>query len=414
MVISKSPACVLTALVEGATEKWAKQRKAEERDANARLRRNDRMIRYVRPRTIRDAAFSVLPQAYAAAAGNVGLANARQIFYAARPEILRITGKDDLGYQYFCQTLLIDFMETYPDKVKNWDVVWDDRGHFTEPHDGETFGLGTRKVRGYLQNNYSHELEEAGFKRAKVKTHGPDGRFGAVMFVEKEGFGPIFEAAETAEKFDIAIMSTKGMSVTAARMLVDRMCAKYNIRLLTLHDFDIAGFSIGKTVGSDTRRYCFRNKIKVIDIGLRLTDVNEMDLASEDVSLGNVCHTKLRARLKRNGATAEEIDFLMSGERVELNAMSSDQLIAFVEDKLTEHGISKVVPAKENLEETFRLFTRNDAIQDAVEKAIKEMPVKTITAPDDLEEQVRDYLEENPECPWEEAVAEIAKIGGAL
>lgn len=89
----------------------------------------------------------------------------------------------------------------------------------------------------------------------------------------------------------------------------------------------------------------------------------------------------------------------MSGERVELNAMSSDQLVAFVEDKLTEHGISKVVPAKEKLEETFRLFTRSDAIKDAVEKAIKEMPVKTITAPDDLEEQVRDYLEEKSRVP---------------
>jgi DNA topoisomerase VI subunit A len=90
-------------------------------------------------------------------------------------------------------------------------------------------------------------MEEAGLKDAEIKTHGPDGRFGAVLFIEKEGFAPIFEAANLAEKFDIAIMSSKGMSVTAARMLVDRMCAKCDIPLLTLHDFDIAGFSIGKS-----------------------------------------------------------------------------------------------------------------------------------------------------------------------
>jgi hypothetical protein len=83
-------------------------------------------------------------------------------------------------------------------------------------------------------------------------------------------------------------MPSKGMSVTAARMLVDRMCAKYDIPLLTLHDFDIAGFSIGKTVGSDTRRYSFRNRIRVVDLGLRLADVRTLDLESESVSLGNV------------------------------------------------------------------------------------------------------------------------------
>ena len=146
----------------------------------------------------------------------------------------------------------------------------DDRGHFKEPHRGKTFGLGTLNVRDYLQGNVRPVMEEAGFKDAEIKTHGPDGRFGAVLFIEKEGFAPIFEAANLAEKFDIAIMSSKGMSVTAARMLVDRMCAKCDIPLLTLHDFDIAGFSIGKTVGSDTRRYSFRNRIRVVDLGLRL------------------------------------------------------------------------------------------------------------------------------------------------
>jgi hypothetical protein len=51
-----------------------------------------------------------------------------------------------------------------------------------------------------------------------------------------------------AEKYDLAIMSSKGMSVTAARQLADRICSRYNIPLLILHDFDIAGFSIaGRT-----------------------------------------------------------------------------------------------------------------------------------------------------------------------
>ena len=41
-----------------------------------------------------------------------------------------------------------------------------------------------------------------------------------MLFIEKEGFDPILESAGIAKKFDIAIMSTKGMSVTAARLLL--------------------------------------------------------------------------------------------------------------------------------------------------------------------------------------------------
>jgi hypothetical protein len=46
---SSSPAKAIADLIEGVTEKWSKQRRAEERDASARLRRNDRMVYYVRP-----------------------------------------------------------------------------------------------------------------------------------------------------------------------------------------------------------------------------------------------------------------------------------------------------------------------------------------------------------------------------
>jgi hypothetical protein len=322
MVRGQSPAVVLAGLVEGVTAKWAKQRRSEERDANARARRNDRLIRYQRPMSLRQAAFRVLPQAFAKASDEGKLpANARQIYYAARPEILRITVKGSLDSQYFCQTVLIDYMQEYG---VDWDVVWDDRGHFAEPHEGgKRLGLGTLAVRHYLRNNAAPVLEEAGFKDAGVKTHGPEGRFGAVLFLEKEGFTPIFEAARLAEKFDIAIMSSKGMAVTAARMLADRICAKYKIPLLTLHDFDIAGFSINKTICSDTRRYSFENQIRVIDLGLRLADVNALSLESEAVSLGNISPRKIRDRLKRNGASPEEIDFLTNGDRVELNAMTS-------------------------------------------------------------------------------------------
>ena len=106
-----------------------------------------------------------------------------------------------------------------------------------------------------------------------VVTRGPSGCFGAVLFIEKEGFMPLFEAVNLAERFDIALMSTKGLSNTAARQLIDEMCGGHEIPLLVLHDFDKAGFSILGTLQRDTRRYSFMNDVEVIDLGLRLEDI---------------------------------------------------------------------------------------------------------------------------------------------
>ena len=82
---------------------------------------------------------------------------------------------------------------------------------------------------------------------------------------------------QLAERFDIAIMSTKGISVTASRRLADELCSRYDIPLFVLHDFDKSGLTILKTLKQDTRRYAFSNAIEVIDLGLRLDDSTPVD-----------------------------------------------------------------------------------------------------------------------------------------
>jgi hypothetical protein len=65
------------------------------------------------------------------------------------------------------------------------------------------------------------------------------------------------------------------------------------------------------------------------------------------------------------------------------------------------------------LNEAFRLFARGKLVEEAVEKVIKEMPTDMIAVPDDLDARVRDYLDENPESPWEVAVRYVVLgIGG--
>ena len=104
------------------------------------------------------------------------------------------------------------------------------------------------------------------------------------------------------------------------------------------------------TLGTDSRRYTFENDLDdvIVDIGLRLEDIEEMGLEAETVEVKN--HEARRETLERHGATDEEIEFLAPEDededcrRVELNAMTSRQLVDFVEGKLEFYGVAKVIP----------------------------------------------------------------------
>ena len=137
--------------VEMATAKWTKQKKSEERHPSNIRYRVSRMTR--EPRTTqKDAARDVLEAAYMAASGNGTLpALARQIYYQARGKIMALTDNKELVYGYFSQTLLPDYIEEHG---VDWDVVYDARGHFEEPHTNRLLGCGTIEVgTGYTLAN---------------------------------------------------------------------------------------------------------------------------------------------------------------------------------------------------------------------------------------------------------------------
>ena len=118
-------------------------------------------------------------------------------------------------------------------------MVWDARGHLVEPHTDISLPLGTLEVATYLRDIGEPQWDDPKAEMPKINTYGPSGCYGAILFVEKEGFNEIFEAVQLAERYDIAIMSTKGTSVTAARHLADELCGKTTIsRCFVLHDFD--------------------------------------------------------------------------------------------------------------------------------------------------------------------------------
>jgi hypothetical protein len=399
----------IIAAVTKATKKWTKARKAEEKNPSLKAARDTRMHRSKRG-DVKDAAYRVMADAYQKVAGPNNLpALARQIMYAARGPIQDMTGST-LSDQYFTQTVLPAYLRDNPEETADWNVVYDERGSLIEPHSKHEFGIGTINVDQYLADIGEPTIEPGHFAGAEVKTLGPNGNYGGLLYIEKEGFLPLLDEVELADRHDLAVMSNKGFSVTAARKLVERLCHKRGIPLFILHDFDKAGFGIKATLHRDTVRYQFKSEVQAFDFGLRLDDVRALGIEhlSEAAADEDAKREARSANLRGNGATKEEIAFLLD-KRVELNALTSDQFVAFVEGKLLAHGVRKIIPAPAMLADVFKAQDRSAQVADIVKQAMASAAITETTPPDNIDAQVAELLKQNPTWRWDQAVAEIVK-----
>jgi len=411
---------VLARALAGATAEWKRTKRQADRadrvreEDLARLRRERQA-----PLSIKAAAFAVMADAYRLASANGSLpANTRQVMYAARPRVLELTGGTCWSdANYFTQHLLPDYLSEHPEATASWDVVFDARGHLYEPHTGHEVPLGTLAVRRYLADwrDAPDSALDATTLPTLLPTRGPAQRYRFALFVEKEGFLPLFHAARLAERYDLAIMSTKGVSVTASRLLLERL-SRAGVTILVLHDFDKTGFTIAHTLRSDTRRYAFATTPRVVDLGLRLADVRAMGLQSEPVDYDSTVDP--RRNLRACGATEDEANFLVqprrgcwTGQRVELNAMTSDQFLRWLTEKLEEVGAEKVTPDAATLEAAYRRAVRVAAVERAIDAAIAASRDMEVAVPANLEGRVRAAIA-GTEDPWDAAIWELARERG--
>ena len=380
--------------------------------------------------TIKDAAAEIIRPVYEEWSndGRGGLVpvTARNMYYGCRLHILEQTGRHSLDGQYFAQTILPHYIASHAEETENWDIVYDARGHFAEPHTKVITPLGTLDVRRYLARISSHTVDPIEIDLDDdYPTCGPDSRFGAMLWSEKETFLPLWISVKLAERYDLAIMSSKGMPVVACRHLADEICGTRGIPLCILHDLDKAGFSMrGTLFGFDhydsnfnerLKRYKYRHDFRIIDFGLHLEDVKKWKLESEPVTYKG----DPSENLEQNGATKEEIEFLRGsrygngyrGKRVELNAFKPADLVKFIEVKLREHGIDKLVPDNETLTVAYRRAWQiaavyaqaNDILDETAEEA------EAIKPPGNLEAMIRKRFKKDPSLPWDRVIADLAR-----
>ena len=196
------PVAVRDGLAQGiaaVTKHWKALKRQADREDCVRERDREHYLKQQQFLSIKEAAYQVMEAAYrhASTQGRYP-ANARQIMYAARPWVLELTGgKCWKRSNYFTQELLPDFVEENQELTADWDVVFDDRGHFIEPHTPHNIGLGTLAVRGYIRGWREDVPTVVGSTELDhdCPTQEPANRYRFALFVEKEGFDPLLKAA---------------------------------------------------------------------------------------------------------------------------------------------------------------------------------------------------------------------------
>jgi hypothetical protein len=398
------------------TKEWTKQRKAEEKGTKTR---SSRVYVYSDRVYFTDVCNAILPGAYAHASGDGKYSvSKRHLFYACREEFKNRTGRP-LAYGYFASTLLVQYMNRHRETTAAWKITADPRGTLTIPNSAHEVRIpvGTIQIDKHLRKvrrtcKPFDDLDEGIHVQWPSLAAGQ--RYQAVLYIEKEGFGPILEEAKIAQRFDVVILSCKGQSVVAARKFVDEVCALgRGVPLLTVHDLDKFGFEIAQRLTSNSERmeendlikYEFQNQIDVRDLGLRLDDVKEYgleDSAEECEFSGEFADDSI--------ATEEEREFLESGRRVELDALTVPQFVEWLEAKLAAHLPGRLIPSDDVLADAYRralaVARINRAIEEVTEEAIEQARCAEI--PEGLRQLVEAELSDSPEA-WDKVLYRLAQ-----
>lgn len=272
--------------------------------------------------SIRAVVFAVLPEAWAAGTGNGALPiSTRTLFYKVRPLFQQRCDRE-LKYSYFAYTLLPAYQRA---REPLRGLYYDPRGELHEPHTSTVVQLGTREVASYQL---------------------PAWTFDKVLYVEKKGLWPVLQAARLAERYDLAVVVGEGYPVEAIRGLFARAQSNGGYRIFALHDADPYGYNIARVLAEETTRMP-GYQVEVADLGLTVADAIRLRLPAEAFTRTSALPTGLDlAPVELEWFEGEQTGpRAWACQRVELNAFSSPDLIAYIETKLGEASATgKIVP----------------------------------------------------------------------
>jgi hypothetical protein len=314
----------------------------------------------------------------------------RQLYYVQREFIERELNKE-LKYDHFGKVIAEYEREQGPIPG----LYRDPRGVLYHPHTGEEIQLGTRQVAEYER---------------------PSLTFRNVLYCEKEGFFPILKAAAFPERYDCALLTSKGFASGCCRDLIDMLAeTDEEVTFFCIHDADAAGSMIYQALQEATRARPAR-KIRIINLGLDPDEARALELQVERVQ------RKAGRKLPVADYLSREAREWLQSHRVELNAMITPQFIAWLERKMAEHGVRKVIPPADVMEEHLESEVRrrleqkitDDVLRDArIDEKVEQryqacfprLQARRATLPADVESSLQDNARQH----WTNPIDTIAK-----
>lgn len=341
-----------------------------------------------RPPSAKAVIFYAIPDAARKAGGGLGF-SLRQVYYVIRPIVREVTGRD-LDYGYF-SGVVSDYENEHGDIPG---MYRDDRGTLYHPHEHRDIPLGTKAAAGYYR---------------------PAWTFNKCLFIEKEGFIQTLKELRWPEKNDCALITSKGHATRALKDVVDRLAESDEpITVFCVHDADAAGTMIYQSLQEATRARG-RRKVEIVNLGLEPWEARAIGLEAEAIE------PKSSRRPVAEYVPADEADWLQT-HRIELNAMSSREFVAWLDEKIAEYP-GKVIPPAEVLAARLRAETEEtiareirmrieaetaDRFEQEKAEALAGIWLTVEAAAETLAAAVADHFEERPGASWRDAVAAVA------
>jgi hypothetical protein len=317
--------------------------------------------------------------------------NARQVFYALRPIVMNETGKELKITNY---TSIITNYEAENGEIPL--MYREPRGSITHPHRNETITLGTLMVEEYER---------------------PIWTFNKLLYIEKEGAQEALKQNRWLERHDCAVMSSKGFSTRAARDLIDKLAEHDEpIDVFCAQDADAFGPMIYQTLQEATKARGAR-KIRIVNLGLDPWEAVEMGLEVETLEATGRVKPVADYIYEQDGNWA---DWLQTN-RVELNAMTTPQLIEWLDRKMAEFGSGKLIPPAHVLEQELADQIERKVRDETTERILREAglddqvaaAVARIKKPDGakLARDTAKLLKRQPDLEWRDHIKAVARKG---
>jgi Topoisomerase 6 subunit A/Spo11, Toprim domain len=319
----------------------------------------------------------------------------RQIFYVVRPIVWGEIG-ETLERKNF-DSIITDYENEHGEIPRMYRKP---RGTIYHPHIGETIPIGTLTVEQYER---------------------PIWTFNKLMYIEKEGWTETLKETRWPERHDCMVASCEGFTTRAIKDLVDKLAEHDEpVDVFCVHDADGPGTLIYQTFQEATKARGAR-KIRIINLGLEPWEALAMGLEVESVEATE--RRKAVADYVRERDDITDWEDWLQTHRVELNAMTTPEFIAWLDRKMAEHGDGKLVPPSDvlvdELEERLEARTRSIIterilreadLEGKIIKALRKIKRPSGTA---LANGIKRMFERAPEKEWRDHIdAVVAKVAG--